>query len=213
MSGKSAGVSPRLVVLVCLRAVPVKRMAQQFLEVVPSQIQFCDVLLGKVCPLQGRDAPGARQLHQSQCGTVVQAYSQLVAITNRCSTSIEASIRPSSSDRYSVHPKQLKLKGGQTCDVELRLKVTRFAQIEKAVQQGQRDAIHIKTPHFADQQFYVYFFLDPSQLANSGKGLPLHRNVPASVTSVYKDTSKADPAAAREFSQLDDPAAAGRMVR
>lgn len=113
----------------------------------------------------------------------MQVYSQLIVITNRSSTSVEALIRPSSSDRYSVHPKQLKLKGGQSCDVELRLKVTRFGQTEKAVHQGQRDAIHIKTPHFADQQFYVQFFLDRSHLVHPSKGVSRHRSVPPSLSA------------------------------
>eukprot|EP00892_Ulva_mutabilis_P011002 jgi/Ulvmu1/8274/UM041_0085.1 len=113
-------------------------MAQQCLEISPSQVYFRDVVLGK-------------------------AYNQLVAITNRASTSIEATIRPSSSERYSVHPKHLKLKGGQTCDVELRLKVRRFAFTDKGVHQGQRDAIHVKTAHFSDQKFFAHFFLSPVQ--------------------------------------------------
>lgn len=102
-------------------------------------------------------------------------YSQLIAITNRSNTIIEATIRPSSLDRYSVHPKHLKLKGGQTCEVDLRLKVTRFGQTEKAVHQGHRDAIHVKTAHFSDQQFFVHFFLDPDELARHDKAASTHR--------------------------------------
>lgn len=113
----------------------------------------------------------------------MQVYSQVIAITNRSTTSVEASIRPSSSDRYSVHPKQLKLKAGQSCDVEVRLKVTRFGQTEKAVHQGQRDAIHLKTPHFADQQFYVQFFLDRSCLVHQSKGVLRHQSVPPSLST------------------------------
>lgn len=142
----------------------------------------------------------------------MQVYSKLLAITNRSNTLIEAVIRPSSSDRYSVHPKQLKLKGGQTCDVELRLKVTRFAQTEKAVHQGQRDAIHIKTLHFADQQFYVYFFLDPSQLTNTGKGPPRDQNVPASLITVCTMPSQGNSNLMRHCHQQDAPGIEGETV-
>lgn len=119
----------------------------------------------------------------------VQVYSQLISITNRSNLSVEASIRPSSSDRYSVHPKQLKLKGGQTAEVEIRLKLTRFAQTEKAVHHGHRDAIHIKTPHFADQQFYVFFFLDPSHLLPIAKGSK-QRTPPNSMEPSHKHVNE-----------------------
>lgn len=74
---------------------------------------------------------------------------------------MEASIRPGSSDRWSLHPFKLRLKPKQSCEVELKLKVVRFAQIDKAVVQGQRDTFHIKT-QLSDQQFYATFFFDPS---------------------------------------------------
>lgn len=88
-------------------------------------------------------------------------YASVINITNNLSTTVEASVRAGSSDRWSVHPFKLRLKPKQSCEVELKLKVLRFAQIDKAVLQGQRDTFHIKT-QLSDQQFYATFFLDPS---------------------------------------------------
>lgn len=85
----------------------------------------------------------------------------MLTVTNHLSTTVEASIRAGSSDRWSVHPFKLRLKPKQSCEVELKLKVVKFAQIDKAVVQGQRDTFHIKT-QLSDQQFYGTFFLDPS---------------------------------------------------
>jgi hypothetical protein len=88
----------------------------------------------------------------------MQVYTKVVSISNKVTSTVEASIRPGSSDRYSVHPASLKLKPGQSADVELRLKVVRFAQVDKAVQFGHRDTFHIKTP-YSDQKFQATFFL------------------------------------------------------
>lgn len=95
----------------------------------------------------------------------LQAYVKVLTVTNQLSTTVEASIRAGSSDRWSVHPFKLRLKPKQSCEVELKLKVVKFAQIDKAVVQGQRDTFHIKT-QLSDQQFYATFCLDPS-LASS----------------------------------------------
>jgi hypothetical protein len=95
---------------------------------------------------------------------VAQAVSRVVSITNCLNTTVEASLRPGSCERYTLHPQQIRLKPGQTTEVEIKLKVTRFAQVEKAVEQGQRDTFHIKTPYF-DQKFTATFFLSPQLLS------------------------------------------------
>lgn len=74
----------------------------------------------------------------------MQAIAQVVCITNNLSTTIEATLRPGSSERYTLHPQQIRLRPGQSAEVEVRLKVLRFAHREKAIEQGQRDIIHIK---------------------------------------------------------------------
>jgi hypothetical protein len=85
----------------------------------------------------------------------------VLTITNSLATTVEASIRAGSSDRWSVHPFKLRLKPKQSCEVELKLKVLRFGQVDKAVVQGQRDTFHLRT-QLSDQQFQATFFLDPS---------------------------------------------------
>lgn len=57
---------------------------------------------------------------------------------------MEATLRPGSSERYALHPQHIRLRPGQSVDVEVKLKVLRFAHKEKATEQGQRDIIHIK---------------------------------------------------------------------
>ena len=93
----------------------------------------------------------------------MQVQSQIIAVTNRLASTVEASLRPGSSERYTVHPQQLRLRPGQTAEVELKLKVTRFAQAEKAAEHGHRDLLHVKTPYF-DQKFPITFFLSRSVL-------------------------------------------------
>lgn len=57
---------------------------------------------------------------------------------------MEATLRAGSSDRWTISPTKLVLKPQQSIDVDVRLRVLRFAQKQKAVQQGQRDIFHIK---------------------------------------------------------------------
>lgn len=96
----------------------------------------------------------------------MQAVSKVILLTNQLATSVEAVLRAGSSDRYTLHPQQVRLKPGQTTEVEVKLKVVRFAQIEKAVEHGQRDTIHIKTPYF-DQKFAAVFFLGQQHLPSA----------------------------------------------
>ena len=74
----------------------------------------------------------------------MQAYLQTVTVTNNLGATVDASIRCGSSDRYTVSPTAFSLKPGHSCSVEVSLRVLRFAQKKKAVEQGQKDVFHIK---------------------------------------------------------------------
>ena len=74
----------------------------------------------------------------------LQAYCQTVTITNPSKATVEATLRAGSSDRYTVSPGKIVLKPLQSIDVDVRLRVLKFAQKQKAVHQGQRDIFHIK---------------------------------------------------------------------
>ncbi|GFR47836.1 hypothetical protein Agub_g9614, partial [Astrephomene gubernaculifera] len=89
-----------------------------------------------------------------------QVYVQTLRVTNTLRGPIELTIKPGSSERYTVAPSSLRLRGGETGSVEVRLRVLRFAQKQKAVEQGQRDVFHVKGSHF-DQKFYATFWLAP----------------------------------------------------
>ncbi|KAK9818004.1 hypothetical protein WJX72_005629 [[Myrmecia] bisecta] len=92
-----------------------------------------------------------------------QGYCQTVTFTNNLKATVEATIRAGSSDRYSVSPTSICLKPGQSATVDVRLRVLRFAQKKKAVEQGQRDIFHVKATYF-DQKFFATFFLAPEEL-------------------------------------------------
>jgi hypothetical protein len=106
----------------------------------------------------------------------LQVYTQILSITNKLSTAVEASFRPGSSDRYSVHPKVVRLKPGCTSEVEIKLKILKFANLEKAVEYGQKDTFHVKTQYF-DQQFSATFYLSPQVLGTTSKGSSKHNTV------------------------------------
>ncbi len=74
----------------------------------------------------------------------VQAYCQTITIANPSRATVEATLRAGSSDRYTICPAKLVLKPQQSIDVDVRLRILKFAQKQKAVQQGQRDIFHIK---------------------------------------------------------------------
>jgi hypothetical protein len=74
----------------------------------------------------------------------MQTYLQTVTVTNNLGATVDASIRCGSSDRYTVSPTAFSLKPGHSCTVEVSLRLLRFAQKRKAVEQGQRDVLHIK---------------------------------------------------------------------
>jgi len=125
-------------------------------------------------------------------------YTQIVSITNQSQTTIEATLRPGSADRYAVSPAQIRLASGQRVDVEVRLKVLRFAHRAKG-EQGQRDIIHIKvrgshslshtppthplpsppTPQapFFDQKFFTTFYLARDEPSDCLAPQPAHRQL------------------------------------
>ncbi|KAL3148684.1 hypothetical protein ABBQ38_014099 [Trebouxia sp. C0009 RCD-2024] len=92
-----------------------------------------------------------------------EAYCQTITISNPSRATVEASFRAGSSDRWTVSPTTLVLKPQQSVDVDVRLRILKFAQKHKAVQQGQRDIFHIKAAYF-EQKFYATFFLTPDAL-------------------------------------------------
>jgi hypothetical protein len=120
----------------------------------------------------------------SEVSACTQAVSKVITVTNQLSTTVEATLRAGSSDRYTVHPQQIRLKPGQTTEVEIRLKVVRFAQVEKAVEHGQRDTFHIRTPFF-DQKFTATFFLSPQHLQQAGSNTASARRPPAGHISTH----------------------------
>ncbi len=75
---------------------------------------------------------------------VLQTYSQTVTISNNLGATVDASIRCGSSDRYTVAPASFSLKPGHSCNVEVCLRVLKYAQKRKAAEQGQKDVFHIK---------------------------------------------------------------------
>ncbi|GLI68386.1 hypothetical protein VaNZ11_012718, partial [Volvox africanus] len=89
-----------------------------------------------------------------------QVYSQTLRITNTLRGPVELTVKPGSTDRYTVSPTTLRLKAEETAVLEIRLRVVRFAQRQKAVEQGHRDVFHIKGSHF-DLKFYATFWLSP----------------------------------------------------
>ncbi|KAG2494916.1 hypothetical protein HYH03_006851 [Edaphochlamys debaryana] len=99
-----------------------------------------------------------------------QVYAQTVQVTNTLRGPVELTIRPGSTDRYTVVPSTLRLRGGESGVLEVRLRVLRFAQRQKAVEQGQRDVFHVKGSHF-DQKFYATFWLAPEP-EGAGKARP-----------------------------------------
>lgn len=142
----------------------------KMLEISPNYVEFHNVRFGKVrmAPCAGEThAPvwfaGNRPLKRStgQYPHALQVYVQLLHVTNQLSTTVDASIRVSASARYTVHPKNLRLKPGQSCEVEVKLKLIKYAALEKGIVHGQRDTFHIKT-QLSDQQFSATFFLDAS---------------------------------------------------
>jgi len=67
-----------------------------------------------------------------------------VSIRNNLNATVDISLRPGSVDRYTVVPEQVQIKPGELSNIEIKLKIIRYAHIKKATTQGQRDIFHIK---------------------------------------------------------------------
>lgn len=79
------------------------------------------------------------------CVVSSQVHSQAVRITNTTKASVEAEVKASSSDRYSITPSSFRIKPGETTEVTVGLRLDpKFAQRRKAIETGQRDALFIK---------------------------------------------------------------------
>ena len=74
----------------------------------------------------------------------MQVYCQIVTIHNDLNATVEATLRPGSPERWTLVPVSVLLPPKQSVDVQLRLRVLRFAQRRKAQEHGQRDVFHIK---------------------------------------------------------------------
>jgi hypothetical protein len=103
----------------------------------------------------------------------VQTYCQTVTIQNTLNASVEATLRAGSPERWTLTPKHITLKPLQSLEVELQLRVLRFAQKLKAVQQGQRDVFHISAPYF-EQKWHAIFFLAPDDAVSGASVITTH---------------------------------------
>ena len=133
----------------------------------PDELLFSNVRLGQVlqCIMHSRLCrPAENQLlcddftTETQHCTYgsVQAYCQSITISNPSRATVEASLRAGSSARYTLSPTSLVLKPQQSMDVDVRLRVLKYAQRQKGVQLGQRDIFHIKACLLA--RIFVEFF-------------------------------------------------------
>jgi hypothetical protein len=77
------------------------------------------------------------------------AYKARVEISNNVDAPVELQIRAGSSDRYTITPQQLTLQPRSSAQVSVQLKVLRFANKAKAIEQGQRDIFYIKVGGWA----------------------------------------------------------------
>lgn len=73
-----------------------------------------------------------------------QTYCQTLTVSNHLQATVEAQLRAGSPERYSLSPSSITVKPGQSVTVDVRLRLLRFANKQKAVEQGQRDIFHIK---------------------------------------------------------------------
>jgi hypothetical protein len=86
-----------------------------------------------------------RLTKQRERGTLrTQVYTASLVLTNNLKGSVEASVRPSASDRLTVVPASFRLGPGESTELSVKLRVLRFGNKAKAVDQGQRDVLHIK---------------------------------------------------------------------
>lgn len=126
-------------------------------------------------------------------------YSQPLRITNSLKGSVDITVKSGSPERYTVSPTSLRLKAGESALLDVRLRVLRFAQRDKAVQQGHRDIFHVRVSmgsmgwrgpqraadcvnlyslhapaqgSFFEQKFNSTFFLAPDAVEPTTKSLP-----------------------------------------
>ena len=95
---------------------------------------------------------------------MLQAYCQTVTISNPSRATVEATLRAGSSDRWTVSPTKLVLKPQQSIDVDVRLRVLRFAQKQKAIKQGQRDIFHIKVTSVDRKQHWLQHMIQSKHI-------------------------------------------------
>lgn len=87
---------------------------------------------------RGAVSSARRTLSCVPCFPRPDPRSQTIRITNNLGTHVEASIRTGSPDRYTVTPSQLRIKPGESVDVEIKLRLLRFANKSKAITQASR---------------------------------------------------------------------------
>lgn len=74
----------------------------------------------------------------------LQAYAQNVTLTNTSKSTVEATVRAGSAERYQVQPSAFRLKPGESVQLQVQLKLLRFAHTKRAEEAGQKDVFHIK---------------------------------------------------------------------
>ena len=102
---------------------PAPRMSTSVLEVDPAEVCFRDCRFG-------------------------QAYSTAVRVTNTLNGAVEFTVKPGAADRYTVVPAgAVRLGPRESTEVTIKLRILKFANKQKATEQGHRDVFHIKVVH------------------------------------------------------------------
>lgn len=104
----------------------------------------------------------------------MQVYRQVVTIRNNLNATVEASLRPGSPERWTLAPVSILLPPKQSVDVQLRLRVLRFAQRRKAQEHGQRDVFHIKACGYQAHLGRCHFVHSVGQRAATTMHAELH---------------------------------------
>ena len=100
-------------------------------------------------------------------------------VTNNLASELELSIRAGNSERYSVSPAKISLRGGETGKVNVKLKLVRSPPPRRPgggktatggddVALGYRDHFYVKSIYF-DQRFASVFFLASQSVTASGE--------------------------------------------
>ena len=96
-----------------------------------------------------------------------QSYTSSLCISNPWTTSVEFTLRPSSS-RYVVTPNRVALSSGQSIVVTVRLFLSHFPNYSKGIR-GQEDTIHVKSTYFEQNVNMTFFLHDRGGEANSSQ--------------------------------------------